>query len=510
LQVALLRIARYVLLAVNTLDETTLSECILRWFQTRHYRECWKSIPAVLALAACVACILILAGWRRIETRAHYSEVARKALATKDYLTARLACERALSAGSQPREAHLFYLAIALQGLGREEDALVLLRLAAPLDKPGYPPAQIYAANSLLAGGKPTPAASKLARAHLEQVLAAEPDSVEANEMLGWLYFESGDWKPARQCLLAVVPNRPEAALPLAVVAGQLGDEAGLRAWAERAAKYRRERVENAKLDSPTDRLRWAQALMLEQKFAEAMKVLDDGRKQSGTAQYGPAIGDLCASWAHYLSTNQPAEFLPRLKLIDHGLGYAPQNVRLVKMLVELSRLHGPEAQAARDAMSKLMADKGASPLVHLIIGGDAWQDGDTEQARKQFTLAYELAPNLPVVANNMAAVLAKGDPADLPRALDLIQPLVEKFPNDPHFRDTRGQILTRLGRWQEAVKDLEMALPLLSPKGPTYAALAEDYRQLGLSNLAARYEQLAKAPDEHPPPVSRDEVDDR
>lgn len=42
---------------------------------------------------------------------------------------------------------------------------------------------------------------------------------------------------------------------------------------------------------------------------------------------------------------------------------------------------------------------------------------------------------------------------------------MADQFPKDLHFRDTHGRILGKLERWQEAVKELEYALPLLPPK---------------------------------------------
>lgn len=47
--------------------------------------------------------------------------------------------------------------------------------------------------------------------------------------------------------------------------------------------------------------------------------------------------------------------------------------------------------------------------------------------------------------------------------------------------------------RSQEAIADLEFALPVLAPKRAAHKALAEAYRSLGLRDLAADHERLAK-----------------
>src|SRR5262249_17918096 len=123
----------------------------------------------------------------------------------------------------------------------------------------------------------------------------------------------------------------------------------------------------------------------------------------------------------------------------------------------------------------------------------DAWQRGNADLAQKHFALSYNTAPHMPDVANNMAMILAIGKKPDLPRALAIIQSVVEKFPENPTFRDTRGQVLVKLGRCQEGVIDLEYALPKLISKARTHAALAQAYSSLGAQTLASQHQQLAK-----------------
>jgi predicted Zn-dependent protease len=87
-----------------------------------------------------------------------------------------------------------------------------------------------------------------------------------------------------------------------------------------------------------------------------------------------------------------------------------------------------------------------------------------------------------------------EGPTPDPPRALAIIQPLIEQFPEHPYFRDTRGQILLKMGRYKEATQDLEFALPKLDPRAKqhTHRSLAEAYRKLGFADLAAEHEKLA------------------
>ena len=132
-----------------------------------------------------------------------------------------------------------------------------------------------------------------------------------------------------------------------------------------------------------------------------------------------------------------------------------------------------------------MLTEGKAAVILHFTLDIDAWQHGHPEEARKHLALAYETASQLPFVANNMAMILTVGDKPDLSRALTIIQSALAKFPNNPSFRETRGEILVRSGRSQEAIADLEFALPLLASKRAAHKALAEAYRSLGLRDLA-------------------------
>ena len=472
---------------------TKLRRKALDWMETRSYRVLWRSLPALLVGVAWVLFGLTWRNWSAAGMDSRYSTTAVRALAAKDFPTARVACLRLLSAGNTSREEHIFLLALATQGLGRTQEATKLLQLAAPLAKPGYAPAHLHVARLLLNGTNATPHTVRAGEIHLKHVLTLEPTSAEANEILGLLYYKRGDWDLAKKHLATAASTKPNFALLLAGIAKDEGDKDLARAWAERAVRPFRDRVKDAKVDRLEDRMVWVQGLVLLEQYAEAMRVLEAGRKQSDNPAYGPALGSVCAAWAKTLAKDQPEDLTNRIALIQRGLEAAPRNPNLLRLLLDLTRLKGAEADAARETMSKKLSEGSTSAILHFMLGSDAWQRGEAEAARQHLRLAFDTAPNMPIIANNMAAMLITGTPDDLPKALDIIQPVAEKYPTNPYFRDTRGIILAKLGRWEEAIKDLEFSLPQVPSKGATHEALALAYRGLGLADMAARHEKLSK-----------------
>jgi len=471
-----------------------LSRHIRRWVKTRDYHYLRWGIPAILGCAAWLVfglCVLVKKPWQAAR---HYTEIAGRALADKEFETARVASQRLLAMGVEPRRKHLFDMALALGGLGKDKDAVSLLGNIAPSDQPGYLPAQLFLAHTLLTRTNVTLEEVRMAEKHLKQVVAVNPHSDDANELLGRVYVRLGQWELAEKYLSEVVTARPELCLMLAVVSKAEGDDLATRGWAERAAKFHREKVEASKTDLPANRLAWADALAMLEDYEQALVVLEGGWRQYEDRSYLVPLGQICALWVDSLPRSKPSDLALRAMLIQRGLGYAPQNEMLLRQLIQLTHLEGPEAAAARETLRKLLAEGKATAVLHYALAVDAWQRGQMADARKHFALAYEAAPQLPFVANNMAMILTMGDKPDLPRALAIIESVLEKYPDSPNFRETRGEVLVQLGRSQEAIADLEFALPLLPSKVGPHKALAKAYGALGLREVAAKHEQLANA----------------
>jgi tetratricopeptide (TPR) repeat protein len=462
----------------------------------------WLAVPALCASLGWVLLAFLLLAGQQAPTQTRYREIAARAFARGDLEAARIACERLLESETADGSEAMFNLALCLSHLGGSREAVALFSQLAPADAPGYPPARLYLAKGLLAQTNLTAQMVKAAETHLLNALGVDPGLVEAHALLGQIYMQSGAWPEASEHLLKVVPTQGAAALQLALVSRAQRDEKRTRQWAERAAKYFADLLARAPGDQPASRLGWAQAQVMLEDYSAALTNLAAGWSQSASAAYPPAMGEVCAAWLQATTQKSPADLAARLKLLQQGLQFAPQNADLLRELIELSQLAGPEAATARGSLNKLLAEAGDFPILHYCLGVDAWRRGAADQARQHFTVAFAQAPQLPAIANNMAMVLSLGEKADFARALAIIQPVVEKLPQNPSFRDTRAHILIKLGRYHEAVADLEFALPLLPDKGRVHQALGLAYRQLGLKELAEHHERLA-AGDTASPPAS-------
>ena len=99
---------------------------------------------------------------------------------------------------------------------------------------------------------------------------------------------------------------------------------------------------------------------------------------------------------------------------------------------------------------------------------------------------SFERDPQFSIAANNLAWLLAHDQEVlDLEKANLLASELVQKFPENPRFRDTFGTILMKQGKFEEALSQLEPILNRVPDKGAVHLKLAEIYEYLQKPALA-------------------------
>jgi predicted Zn-dependent protease len=114
--------------------------------------------------------------------------------------------------------------------------------------------------------------------------------------------------------------------------------------------------------------------------------------------------------------------------------------------------------------------------------------------ANEKFHLerAYQLDSKSGLIANNLAWVLSQPPNPDFARALALIDVPLAREPNNPIYLDTRGRIYLAMGRWKDALADLEVVLAKAPDTDGLHSALAEVYDKLNQPALAAEHRAIA------------------
>ncbi|NOT01957.1 MAG: tetratricopeptide repeat protein [Phycisphaerales bacterium] len=100
---------------------------------------------------------------------------------------------------------------------------------------------------------------------------------------------------------------------------------------------------------------------------------------------------------------------------------------------------------------------KPSSVEAHLGVAQVSYSLDDVERTESAYRRVLELSPNHAQALNDLAWILANNR-SDLPGAIKLADQGVKQNPDDPHLRDTRGVILTRMDRLTDAENDLLLA----------------------------------------------------
>jgi tetratricopeptide (TPR) repeat protein len=462
-----------------------------QWWSFRNTRYFLQGLPAVLCLSA----VVTLGAFARFKDPSDlvlaYQAQAAKALAEKDYALAQTCFEKLATFEGEHKQA-VYWLGLTLEAADRKADAAaVMLNLAPPDKAGGYRPAHLWQARHLLTGQPGLPQ-QQLAERHLLRALEGDNPPADASALYAQLLLATKRTQEAEAHLVRAVETHPELRIPLAKIYAARRDREKAQTQLQRAVEAFRQRAEGS-LDDHRDRLYWAETTLLQGKFAEAQAILEKGLTASSRPEYRVAMSRVTAAWFDALGADPRADLGARIGLLEAGLKADPFSGELLQRLLTVTKLKGAEAARARDLLETVLAQGQVPATVHLMLGIDAWQDNRAEEARRHWELAYQSDPLMPVLANNLAWLLAHQPPADLPRALQMIDSVVARYPNEPQYRGTRGHILAKLGRWQDAVPDLEASLKAFPNNVDLHKQLAAAYDQLGLPSVAAKHKQLAE-----------------
>ncbi|MEI6494068.1 MAG: hypothetical protein WCO94_16095 [Verrucomicrobiota bacterium] len=473
-----------------------LQDGIYEWFRTWPQRQPWKDIPVLLALLLGIAFAFVVLFWDPTSVRARYVGYANNALAQNNFPTVLVASERLLSLDSAWRNQALFGVALAHQGLGDDAKAADTMRQVAPPNRPVFATAHMYLAKTMLQRVGAAPELLPLIKAHLNQVLALEPESVEANEMLGSLYASQKQWEFAYKYYTAIIKERPEAMLLLARIAKERGNANAAETWTRDAQIHFQHAVETPGSDNPKNRISYIESLMMSNDFEKAKAVLDAGRNLSGNDTYKTVTPAVFAGLAKKLAENGSEDLDFRAKMIREGMEADPKDPALLALLLELSEENGAESQAAGDRILKIMERKHIWPPLLFVGAKVASKRQNTFGMRVYLHKVLQDFPlALPMACNLSTTICDTGKAENLPFALEMMDFALERFREQPFLRLSRGLILVCSSRPQDALPDLQSALDHLEDKSPAHRALARAYFALGMENLAREQQRLSSLP---------------
>lgn len=364
-------------------------------------------------------------------------------------------------------------LARFLERQHRYGEAAEVLR---PLAADGEPEVGNELADALLAAGKPDEAEHTLL-----SLVERHPDDREARLRLVRFYVATKNWKQAsetQRALVKLMPGDVDALKTQALIDREMGKT-------EDAIRVLRGVVEQ----SPKD--------------AEARSWLGDMLEQTGhgkeAVEQFQAIADADPSdpkavWQLALAEARTGGTEQALATARSALAKKENeqsgtlHTLLGLLLVDAKRY--PEALPELSRAAEL---EPKNEMAHFEWGVALDRTGDFPKAAEQFYKVLELNPKHAEAANYLGFSLAdRGEKLD--EALRLVQIAVSLEPDNGAYVDSLGWVHYRQGRFEEARKELEHAVALMSGKDGKGAGdpvvhehLGDIYGRLGQRELARR-----------------------
>jgi tetratricopeptide (TPR) repeat protein len=471
------------------------------WLCGRPWVLLMHSSPALLVSLSLAGIVIFESSGGDAQLLSLYQRTASAALDKPDRVAAEI-CLRKLQR-LDPSGAGTTYVAARWAELkGERAGTLELMRKLAPADRPGYPRAHFWLALHMLRENRQLSVeeTDQLVH-HLEVAIGSEQDQLQAHVLLADIQRARGDRVAAAGHLEAAVLDRPEMRLPLALLYTELGDEYRAREQRQRAIEYFRQRVDRDARDVAAVAM-WASAVALGGDYSQGEEILASAMaKQSAQTKGGAerlaalrrALADLYVAWYDAQRKSQGADVTSLFALLQKALTTMPNHAAALNRLAGLVGRTDTQTPEVRKLLQEYAASKDVPASVQLVMGTSAAAEGNWAEARKYLEAARKEMPQMPALLNNLAWVLASETPPQLERALTMADAAAKSWPNHPEIRETRGVILARLGRWQDALVDLEMALTAFPDRPAIHRELATVYEHLGDRDLAERHRQLGQ-----------------
>jgi predicted Zn-dependent protease len=466
---------------------------IWSWLLTRPYSSVIPSLPAVLVgLGGFFGWIYQRESFTVYGRAAQYQQVVNASLGAKDFKKANVALGTLIDLDPE-NLTYRYQFAGVQEELGHPEYANELVERLAVTKQHGPSAMAIlgkqFDFQKLAEWSPETHAKFKLlSDIAIKGTGGSELDS--AKLMRAQYQVSTGSYQEALRSFAELAERRGEFALTAAVLSNQLGDETQRSIFGERSIRFYEEKLKVDAADIAV-RMQLAKALLLMQREEAAAKILEEGYAVTKNEGLRSATAEAFAIWAKRLGreSKEPQTLIRRLNLVESALLLAPNNGAVIEasvnLIMECRENQNEEVRLVRAALMR-----GVSPVgSHFIQGTLALMNGKFEEGKTHLELATKLGAQTPGILNNLAVAIAGMPDPNLEQALELSNAAIRQMPNHAYMHETRGQILIKLERWQDAIVDLELALSARELRPAIYPSLAQAYRALGNEQLAADYE---------------------
>ncbi|QDV69502.1 Tetratricopeptide repeat protein [Rosistilla carotiformis] len=451
----------------------------------RYLSDLLMGLPALLGCLVLTPFLLFV--WSR-ESRLEdiYRREAKRAYDAQQHDLAVVCFDRLIRIN--PRLEDRFHLGLSLVAAGDQERGLRIMSGIASPEKQGFGPAHVWQAKQLMVNPEADLETITTAISHLSNAKKTLYKDSEVNYLLATCFWGTGSTERALESLRDASLQNPAYYYDLfkACQKHQLLPETNKAA--ELASDYLKKQVANYPLDRDA-RYRYVEVQIWLNVFDNAEQVLLQGSDVDPDGDWNKTLAK--AYLARFRQRKSERVSLDELlTYLQKALAADPNSTDVIKELADVG-IVDPSGRIEKMLEQSLTSGR-HNAIVHFVLGSRRWQLNLVDDAVFHMKRAYKLDKSLGVAANNLAYYELLKEDGDLERGLDLIDELLQEFPDSHAFRETRGQLLAGLERWEEALDDLEYALPNFPNEKRLHDSLALCYDAMGQPKLASQHRKIA------------------
>lgn len=482
---------------------------MVAWWQIRNFRYLIQGLPALVGIIF----IVVVTAYTYLRAddglQEMYTRQAFDAKMRADRSKARLCLERLMQlqyAGDPRRLETQFELGRLADELGQKHRSMSLLQeLANPDNDEGLPDAHLARARAIFQNSRRQKEDMLLIERHLRRALKKQPDNQAVNGELGKIMAMQGRTDEAIPFLMKSKNDDVDARLTLAKIYKMQGNAQQASLFLEPLIDYLKSHA-SGEVDDVRYRVTLANAYTHMDEFENAIKVLETGYNLKKSDFFKTYLSNCYMRWYIHLLSLPGTPERERLKLdcLVRSLEWENTNVQSMNLFVRYMNNTGNDSQERREAHKFLLAMRGNNAYLHLWLGDVLLSEGKTEEASREWDMAFKLNPDSSIIANNFAWMLTQGHtfqnstvPPDLLKAERIItQVLNRTSPDDrnkPYFYGTRGTVYMKMGRFEEARADLVAASqrPGAVNDYTLQKQLAEVHDRLNMPTIADAHRKL-------------------
>lgn len=464
---------------------------VYAWFITRHWRQLLMAIPAVVMLLP-FAAVWAHSSWGgkgQVVTR--YQTSMKEALEAQEYDRVQL-YERKLAQLGVDTQLTDYRNALALAEEDKLEEAYQRMQLLAPEDRTGYASAHFWLAQNYMSGllvheeiVANEAESLRLAKVHLDHLEELQFTGQYHQFLLSVWLIREGRLEEAAELLQDLVTIMPSAAFERMRVSLRLKRTEQAREDARALITHMTTLEQRGKVPDANELQWWLAAEEVLGNLEQMGEILDKWLlAEPENRQAQQALARVYRQQAAQRLRDPLPDEQEIASLWLKAAELEGRNDALIQTAGELYENRATSPSYARILQAFRESPK-TPPQLFLAVGTQAAVAEQYEDARLYYKATLERDATSAVAWNNYGLVLGKGSDAQLDEALRAVDKALEIAPEEHRFRETRGQILLRMQRWQEAIEDLEFALNGLPQLEAIHQSLATAYDALGEKELA-------------------------